>query len=288
MNSIDNMNYHDCEQQPFLKEQFSEEIRLQDGPAQPEHYQMQKRLIKALVVICLMSSIGNCLGIYSLFRNFSSAAPSHDRSLYARLERDVAMPFHTDTLFSPANRSLSDAAWESWAVDPGIVALPHDWVKQKMLPQSQQWPWDKSMGIYLLNGYHAIHCLAALRKTIITLSEGKGSEDDHYSLEHHLHCIEQLRQDALCNADDTPRYSGYSQHEKAAGSMQMRMCRSWDKLEAWAKDHTACYRDVGRDVEGYPMIEKFKFCPPGYIFSATGSPIAPWKTGSGVSQPGDD
>jgi hypothetical protein len=36
------------------------------------------------------------------------------------------------------------------------------------------------------------------------------------------------------------------------------------------------------------MIEKFKFCPAGYIFSATGSPIAPWDTGSGSVHLGNE
>ena len=70
--------------------------------------------------------------------------------------------------------------------------------------------------------------------------------------------------------------------------MQTRMCRSWEKLEAWARDHTACYRDIGRGVEGFPQIEKYKFCPEGYIFSATGSPMPPWDTGSGMHVPGDE
>jgi hypothetical protein len=129
-----------------------------------------------------------------------------------------------------------------------------------------------------------------IRKSIIAAAEGKSLDDDHWladGLEHNLHCIESLRQDVMCHADDTPRYTGYSK-KPVSGVMQTRQCRSWDKLEAWARDHTACYRDIGRDVEGFPMIEKFKFCPPGYIFSATGSPMAPWDTGSGVSRPGDE
>ena len=116
--------------------------------------------------------------------------------------------------------------------------------------------------------------------------EGR-TEDAAKELEHNLHCIESLRQDALCNADDTPRYSGYSKHP-IAGVMQTRMCRNWDMLESWAREHTACYRDVGRDVEGFPQIEKYKFCPEGYVFSATGSPLPPWDTGSGVHVPGTE
>ena len=70
--------------------------------------------------------------------------------------------------------------------------------------------------------------------------------------------------------------------------MQSRMCKSWDKLENWARGHTACFRDIGREVEGFPEIEKYKFCPDGYIFSATGSPTPPWNTGNGVAHPGEE
>ena len=130
-----------------------------------------------------------------------------------------------------------------------------------------------------------------IRKSIVEAAEGKPlsgpSGDPEAVLEHNLHCIESLRQDTLCNADDTPRYSGYSK-KPVSGVMQTRMCRNWDKLEAWARDHTACYRDIGRDVDGFPQIEKYKFCPEGYIFSATGSPLAPWDTGSGIHVPGTE
>ena len=161
-----------------------------------------------------------------------------------------------------------------------------------MLPQAQHWPWDGNKGIYLLNGFHNLHCLQMIRQTLLEASEGRlenlSPQKDGKRpsmLEHNLHCIESLRQDVMCNADDTPRYSGYSEKE-VSGVMQQRMCRSWDKLLAWAGDHTACYRDVGRRVKGFPQIEKYKFCPEGYAFSATGSPMPPWDTGNGNTIPG--
>ncbi|CAG8979097.1 hypothetical protein HYALB_00000228 [Hymenoscyphus albidus] len=127
-----------------------------------------------------------------------------------------------------------------------------------------------------------------IRRSLIDSAEGKQLvEDGRKWLTHNLHCIESLRQDTLCHADDTPRYSGYSKKE-VSGVMQMRICRSWDKLEAWARTHTACYRDIGREVKGFPQIEKYKFCPEGYVFSATGSPTPPWKTVSGASMPGEE
>ena len=79
--------------------------------------------------------------------------------MYAGLERDVPTPYRDDLIFNSPNRSLADAAWESWVVDPGIVALPHNWVKGRMLPQAQHWPWDEDKGLYLLQGFHNMHCL---------------------------------------------------------------------------------------------------------------------------------
>ncbi|KAL8819487.1 MAG: hypothetical protein Q9191_007724 [Dirinaria sp. TL-2023a] len=246
--------------------------------------------MKVLVLVAILSSCGNVLWALQAFRSLPPKALHEDVSLYARLERDVPTPFRDDTIFSHPNRTIADEAWNSWVVDPGIVALPHSWVKGKMLPQAQKWPWDGDKGVYLLNGYHNLHCLQMIRNSLLQAVEGSfgaWDADADRTLEHNLHCIESLRQDTLCNADDTPRYSGYSKKE-VSGVMQTRMCRSFDKLEAWARDHTACYRDIGRDVEGFPQIEKYKFCPDGYVFSATGSPTPPWLTGSGISHPGEE
>ena len=114
---------------------------------------------KVLAVFAILSGLGNLLCISRGFQNPGLRNLDFEKSLYAGLKRDVPIPYRDDTIFSPHNRTLSDAAWDSWVVDPGIVALPHDWVKAKMLPRAQKWPWDDDKGVYLLNGYHNLHCL---------------------------------------------------------------------------------------------------------------------------------
>ena len=81
---------------------------------------------------------------------------------------------------------------------------------------------------------------------------------------HVIHCVDALRQDAICNADDTPRYST-SDAVPESGVGQYRQCRSWDKLEVWAKQYNACYRYVNQTatVEELPQIERFVYCPEG-------------------------
>lgn len=82
------------------------------------------------------------------------------------------------------------------------------------------------------------------------------------ALSHALHCLDQLRQEVICNADDTPRYAG-NQNPPGTGSGQVRMCKDWAKLEKWALDNTACFKHED-EIPG-PMIDRFKSCPDGRI-----------------------
>ena len=81
---------------------------------------------------------------------------------------------------------------------------------------------------------------------------------------HINHCLDALRQEIMCNADDTPRYSGLDQ-EMGTGRGQYRMCKDWRKLEEWAKGHSACYKHKrwGETLEGGIPLERFKHCPDG-------------------------
>lgn len=75
---------------------------------------------------------------------------------------------------------------------------------------------------------------------------------------HIMHCLDSLRQDVICQADDTPRFTG--QVPSRSGIGQRRQCRDWQKLEAWAKDHTACHRHIKISDS---VLERFQFCPEG-------------------------
>lgn len=74
----------------------------------------------------------------------------------------------------------------------------------------------------------------------------------------------------MCNADDTPRYSGLGQ-KIGTGKGQYRKCNDWSKLEEWANRHSACYHytpEVPLTDDGVPL-EMFKHCP---------DKSEPWKT----------
>ena len=74
------------------------------------------------------------------------------------------------------------------------------------------------------------------------LQELRDGKPQSEPFEHALHCLDSLRQEVLCNADDTPRWSGY--HDKTSGVGQYRLCKDWGRLEAFAKENYACHRHI--------------------------------------------
>lgn len=66
--------------------------------------------------------------------------------------------FHTYTEYSDVNQSISDPAWESFTTN-GFVAIPHDQAADFGLPVAEDFPDDKSKGVYVLTGFHDIHCV---------------------------------------------------------------------------------------------------------------------------------
>lgn len=47
-------------------------------------------------------------------------------------------------------------------MDNGTVALEDGYVEEMGLPAAQRFPWDQDKGLYLLNGFHSMHCLVGI------------------------------------------------------------------------------------------------------------------------------
>ena len=81
---------------------------------------------------------------------------------------------------------------------------------------------------------------------------------------HVIHCIDSLRQEVICHADDTPRFSDTSKIPES-GVGQVRQCRNWDQLAEWAKRYDACYRYISGSASraALPQVQKFLYCLEG-------------------------
>ncbi|KAI1177093.1 hypothetical protein F4777DRAFT_226475 [Nemania sp. FL0916] len=169
--------------------------------------------------------------------------------------RELPIQIYPTTDYVSDNLTAVIPLWEELSGDRGVVALPDEYVKEKELPHALRFPWDDSKGVYLLQGYHNLHCLRTLFRYI---KYAEQQVPQRIALEHALHCLDQLRQDVICNADDTPRYAGF-QDPPGTGAGQVRKCNDWSKLESWAVENTACFHHED-EVPG-PMIDRFKSCP---------------------------
>lgn len=130
-----------------------------------------------------------------------------------------------------------------------------------------RWPWDHSKGFYVLTAGHELHCLQLLRTTINEAYD-HDRRPSGWPRGHTMHCLEYLLQNVMCTADDTPMYDGRlhaNAHEfhPIAGQGEIRMCRDWNKLKAWANVRSACYDPYRRGDPNVKEVDRYKFCPDG-------------------------
>ena len=167
--------------------------------------------------------------------------------------------FQTLTEYSSDDLSTANAAWAKFVVN-GFVALPQSWVADSQWPAAREMPGDEEKGIYVVDGFHQLHCVVYLhalcssntpmliplqmhiRNTMSDLLNGKPVQNYTHTLRHLNHCYDALRQAIICRADDTPLYVPLDTF--FAGNGQQRRCRNWDALEDWVVRHTACYDPV--------------------------------------------
>lgn len=172
----------------------------------------------------------------------------------ARLKRDIHRHFPTE------QRTMAEEEWLRYDADVGQIALDDTFSSSMHLPPTQRWPWNFTKGMYYLQGYHNLHCLYTVRDSLVEFREGR-LQSEHPT--HVDHCLIELRDDVLCNADDTPRYTGGEFGKESGEVEQTRMCRSWDRLVDWAMERSACYRSPEDPFDGVNELERYKFCPDG-------------------------
>ncbi|KAF1832568.1 hypothetical protein BDW02DRAFT_423229 [Decorospora gaudefroyi] len=207
--------------------------------------------------IMLLSLSANILLVMDNAKLRISRSPA--KSNFSGLAFDTSVPYHAMTKYWHPNANDSDmeAAWDAIDTNAMAVSLDDGFARRVGLPPSTQFPWDTDRSIYYVKGIHDLHCLKLIRKAIVAKHNGK---DQSFNLLHIYHCLDGLRQDIMCTADDTPMPAPAEHH---GGDGQIRQCRDWDKLIAWARrpDQHACYEfDDYREATN--TLENFAFCPP--------------------------
>ncbi|KAE8163763.1 hypothetical protein BDV40DRAFT_132183 [Aspergillus tamarii] len=195
--------------------------------------------------------------LVSIVLQLQSRAPCIGRSNFAGLTRTIPKTWGPNEAI---NDTEQDALWESTSYDAGNIALSDTYAREAGLPRAQRFPWDQEKGIYLINAYHNLHCVKTLRTALVEFRDGR---EQSSPWGHLAHCLLVLRDEVMCEADDTPRYTGFQPNQKS-GLGQVRMCRDFEQLERWALENTACWRHVGEiREEGFRELDRYRFCPEG-------------------------
>ncbi|KFY65020.1 hypothetical protein V496_02867 [Pseudogymnoascus sp. VKM F-4515 (FW-2607)] len=125
----------------------------------------------------------------------------------AHLVAESPLPWLAKDVYLDEDPKMADQAWDDININMGTVALDKSYAASMKLPESQGFPWDESKSVYLLAGFHDLHCLKTIREWIAQKDRGGTPSEP---VEHMFHCLDALRQDIQCYADDTPRYTDHS------------------------------------------------------------------------------
>lgn len=106
-------------------------------------------------------------------------------------------------------------------------------------------------------------CVCLQRNLYISIQQYRTHHTQTIAYPHILHCLDSLRAETICTADDTLRYVPLNSdgHGFRPGDGQSRQCRSWDKVEEFVEAHDPCYRYQNPGDTKLSNLEGFKFCP---------------------------
>ncbi|KAK1139856.1 hypothetical protein N8T08_011101 [Aspergillus melleus] len=173
---------------------------------------------------------------------------------------DKQIPYAHDTEYTSSNETHADYMWDSLNIDPMIIAPTLEWAESMNLPASWVFPWDPNRRIYFVKVFHQLHCLKVMRRSFHDL---RTDGESPIPVGHVEHCLDSLRQDLMCAADDTPMPS--LELLNGSGEGQMMQCKDFDKIVAWtqAPERNACYkRLITSDYRPIVhSIERYAFCP---------------------------
>ena len=86
------------------------------------------------------------------------------KSRIASLPKDLSIPYSNRSIYLSPNKTAQEIAWKQIDEDghEGVIALSATDAQSRGLLPAQRWPWDKSKSIYIINGYHQLHCVVSL------------------------------------------------------------------------------------------------------------------------------
>ncbi|PMD19849.1 hypothetical protein NA56DRAFT_602260 [Hyaloscypha hepaticicola] len=151
----------------------------------------------------------------------------------------VTIPFEHKTVFGKGdggNKTDSDELWASLIpAGGGLVTLPKSIAREKELWPTPEDPYNSENSIYLLSGFHHIHCLTAIRDHIW---HGKTHTKHQWSWPHLIHCLDTIRQTLMCNIDTTLLGTTHVDLRVFGDGPQPHICKDFWGIKQWLTEHS--------------------------------------------------
>ena len=78
----------------------------------------------------------------------------------AHIPREHTQEYYVETPYADASNETANAQlWHDINVDAAMVALDDEYAWSHGLRTAQRFPWDTNKGIYLIHGFHNLHCM---------------------------------------------------------------------------------------------------------------------------------
>jgi len=241
-------------------EKYEQEQRLLSSDTRQRHLTFKGFFTSQFILVALICSIfGNVLLLVQ--KRQCTSGDSASASEFAGLVYDTSIVYNTWTEFQDA--TSRDRAWREFDLTPLEVLLTDSEARDHGIePSVYRFPWDRDRGVYYLKAFHDLHCLKVIKQALAHPSEER--------LEHTFHCLDALRQDIMCAANDTPM--PVVELPNKIGDGQIVQCRNYDALVQWTREpeRFPCYNrtvDTGLSLEN--RIEAYAYCPEDSPFYST-------------------
>lgn len=105
--------------------------------------------------------------------------PAPDRVVVPGVEEEQTVAMHWAfqyTAETVADMDEVDRNWNAIDASHGLVSIEHEIAAQHGLPRAMDDPRTSSKGLYILEGYHSLHCLVSNHKRPWDLLPSKANE----------------------------------------------------------------------------------------------------------------
>ncbi|KAJ5612186.1 hypothetical protein N7510_005380 [Penicillium lagena] len=148
--------------------------------------------------------------------------------------RFIDNPFYQLTEYSAEDegKAHADQLWKDlFPLGNGVLSLETDEAHSHGLAETAPDPIRPGNGVYIMSGYHSLHCLTVLRGALFHFHLG---ENQTAPWNHLVHCLDQMRQTMQCNIDTTLLAAKDPDHFIDG---QSHRCKDFMALREWMTDH---------------------------------------------------